>query len=225
MTPFTPTTPTVSSPSAAVALPERAPSPERRAFLAAGAAAAALTLAGPLAAAQASAGAATNRDEDDPLVARLIRENDTLVLAQLALQDLRPGVRGHGGIPDPYGIPSANATGGFIAVLACAFASPTSQHYRSPRLREAMLLASQALLDLQHEDGTIDLAITNFRSPPDTAFVTENVAPAYEILRSDPDRTPRRSSRASNASSATSAMHSPPAACTPRITGGWSAPP
>lgn len=186
MTPFTPTTPTVSSPSAAVALPERAPSPERRAFLAAGAAAAALTLAGPLAAAQASAGAATNRDEDDPLVARLIRENDTLVLAQLALQDLRPGVRGHGGIPDPYGIPSANATGGFIAVLACAFASPTSQHYRSPRLREAMLLASQALLDLQHEDGTIDLAITNFRSPPDTAFVTENVAPAYEILRSDP---------------------------------------
>ena len=182
MTPSSPSTPTVSSPATAVPSPDRASSPGRRAFLTAGAAAGALAIAGPLVAADTP----TDRNDDDPIVARLIRENDALVLAQLALQDLRPGVRGHGGVPDPYGIPSANATGAFLAVLACAFASPTSQHYRSPRLREAMLLASQALLDLQHEDGTIDLAVTNFRSPPDTAFVTENVAPAYEILRSDP---------------------------------------
>ena len=182
MTPSSPSTPTVSSPATAVPSPDRASSPGRRAFLTAGAAAGALAIAGPLVAADTP----TDRNDDDPIVARLIRENDALVLAQLALQDLRPGVRGHGGVPDPYGIPSANATGAFLGVLACAFASPTSQHYRSPRLREAMLLASQALLDLQHEDGTIDLAITNFRSPPDTAFVTENVAPAYEILRSDP---------------------------------------
>jgi hypothetical protein len=182
MTPSSPSTPTVSSPATAVPSPDRASSPGRRAFLTAGAAAGALAIAGPLVAADTP----TDRNDDDPIVARLIRENDALVLAQLALQDLRPGVRGHGGVPDPYGIPSANATGAFLGVLACAFASPTSQHYRSPRLREAMLLASQALLDLQHEDGTIDLAVTNFRSPPDTAFVTENVAPAYEILRSDP---------------------------------------
>ncbi len=181
MTPSSPSTPTVSSPATAVPSPDRASSPGRRAFLTAGAAAGALAIAGPLVAADTP----TDRSDDDPIVARLIRENDALVLAQLALQDLRPGVRGHGGVPDPYGIPSANATGAFLGVLACAFASPTSQHYRSPRLREAMLLASQALLDLQHEDGTIDLAVTNFRSPPDTAFVTENVAPAYEILRSD----------------------------------------
>ena len=181
MTPSSPSTPTVSSPATAVPSPDRASSPGRRAFLTAGAAAGALAIAGPLVAADTP----TDRNDDDPIVARLIRENDALVLAQLALQDLRPGVRGHGGVPDPYGIPSANATGAFLGVLACAFASPTSQHYRSPRLREAMLLASQALLDLQHEDGTIDLAVTNFRSPPDTAFVTENVAPAYEILRSD----------------------------------------
>ena len=181
MTPASPSTPTVSSPATAVPSPDRASSPGRRAFLTAGAAAGALAIAGPLVAADTP----TDRNDDDPIVARLIRENDALVLAQLALQDLRPGVRGHGGVPDPYGIPSANATGAFLGVLACAFASPTSQHYRSPRLREAMLLASQALLDLQHEDGTIDLAVTNFRSPPDTAFVTENVAPAYEILRSD----------------------------------------
>lgn len=186
---MTPATPAVSPPAplaspitaAAVPLPAEAASPGRRAFLAAGAAAGALALAGPLAA----AGGVASRDEEDPLVARLIRQNDALVLNQLPLQDLRPGVRGRGGVPDAYGIPNANATGAFLAVLASAFATPASEHYRSPRLREAMLLAAQALLDLQHEDGTIDLAITNFRSPPDTAFVTESVAPAYEILRSD----------------------------------------
>lgn len=188
MSSSTPSTPPFATSVHPTPAPGAAPSPGRRAFLTAGAAAGALALAGPLAAATAGAGAGAgaNRDEDDPLVARLIRENDALVPTQLSLQDLRPGVRGHGGVPDPYGIPSANTTGGFLAILACAFASPTSQHYRSPRLRDAMLLASQALLDLQHEDGTIDLAITNFRSPPDTAFVTEYVAPAYEILRSDP---------------------------------------
>lgn len=178
----TPTAPTVPSSSSAAPAPDRAASPERRAFLAAGAAAGALAIAGPLAAADAR----PTPNDEDPLVARLIRENDALVLAQLALQDLRPGVRGHGGVPDPYGIPSANTTGAFISVLACAYASPTSQHHRSPRLREALLLAADALLELQHADGTIDLAITNFASPPDTAFVTEYVAPAYEVLRSDP---------------------------------------
>lgn len=182
---MTPADPTASSPAsfnAAGALPAEAASPGRRAFLAAGAAAGALALAGPLAAASGTA----NRDEEDALMARLIRGNDAIVISQLALQDLRPGVRGRGGVPDAYGIPNANATGAFIAVLASAFVSPASEHHRSPRLREAMFLAAGALLELQHDDGTIDLAITNFRSPPDTAFVTESVAPAFEILRSAP---------------------------------------
>jgi hypothetical protein len=47
-------------------------------------------------------------------------------------------------------------------------------------------LAVRALRAAQHEDGTVDLHTTNFRSPPDTAFFLENLCPADALLRAQP---------------------------------------
>jgi hypothetical protein len=48
------------------------------------------------------------------------------------------------------------------------------------------------LLHAQHPDGTIDLYITNFASPPDTAFIIDDLGPAAEVLRARQDPTTRR---------------------------------
>jgi hypothetical protein len=77
----------------------------------------------------------------------------------------------------------ANATAGFVSALACASDAPTSQYHGKPDLDEPLRLAARYLLAAQHDDGTVDYYATNFRSPPDMAFILEVLCPAYVLLR------------------------------------------
>ena len=120
------------------------------------------------------------------LVAALIASNDDLVPGQLARQERRADVRGFGGVPDGYGIPGPGGTAGFISILSCAHATPTSRYFHSAELTEPLQRAARAMLAHQHEDGTIDLPSTNFHSTPDTAFILELICPAYGVFSADP---------------------------------------
>ena len=127
----------------------------------------------------------------DPLVGELIRANDERVPALLARQEARSGHRWLGGVPDDFGIHTANGTAQFVVALVSASHAPGSAYLQSAALVEPLERAAAYLLKAQHEDGTIDLVSTNFHSPPDTAFVLESICAAATILRHNP-WTPHR---------------------------------
>jgi hypothetical protein len=125
-------------------------------------------------------------DGVDPIVAELLAGNDERVRALLPSQERRPGHPWHGSLPDEFGIHSIGGTAHFIAALVCACRSPASAFHESGDVAEALERAGGYLLKAQHDDGTIDLISTNFRSPPDTAFVLEPLTAAATILRRTP---------------------------------------
>lgn len=145
----------------------------RRDFLVAGSAAASLT----------AVGAHAAESETDALLAELVRANNARIPELLASQERRAGHRWLGGIPDAHGIYSIGGGSGFVSALACAVSAPGSKYADSAELAAPLRLAARFLLAAQHDDGTIDLHITNFHSTPDLAFVLENVCPACALLR------------------------------------------
>lgn len=116
-------------------------------------------------------------------MAKLIGANDEFLSRELARQERREGHRRIGGIPDAYGIHSANATTVFIGAVVSAWQCRESRYYRSAELITPAEAASRYLLTAQHPDGTIDMVSTNFHSTPDTAFLFDHLAPAIELLR------------------------------------------
>jgi hypothetical protein len=127
--------------------------------------------------------AASTPSAVDELVRELVRINDAGIPALLAKQERRAGHRWLGGQVNEYGLHVANATAGFVSALACASDAPTSQYHGKPDLDEPLRLAARYLLAAQHDDGTVDYYATNFRSPPDMAFILEVLCPAYVLLR------------------------------------------
>ncbi|MVM30301.1 hypothetical protein GO755_09670 [Spirosoma sp. HMF4905] len=88
-----------------------------------------------------------------------------------------------GGYMNEVEIPNPHSTSGFIMRASTLIACPESIHYQSKELLREVEAATRALLKMQHEDGTIDFIDTNFHSTPDTAFLLENIIPAYKFLK------------------------------------------
>lgn len=151
-------------------------SPSRRDFLRHGAAAAAFATLGarPLAARDATT---------DELVRELVRANDARIPGLLEKQERRAGHRWLGGLVNEYGFTTAGGTSGFIVALTCAAVAPGGKYRDSAALAEPLRLAARYMLAAQYDDGTVDFYATNFRSPPDTAFILENMCPAFALLR------------------------------------------
>jgi hypothetical protein len=87
-----------------------------------------------------------------------------------------------GGYMNDAEIPNPHVTAGFLMRASMLFACPESVHYLENGLLPQIEAAIRSLLRMQHTDGTIDLLETNFHSTPDTAFVLENIVPAYAFL-------------------------------------------
>ncbi|WP_460640377.1 hypothetical protein [Larkinella harenae] len=94
-----------------------------------------------------------------------------------------PANRFVGGYMNDMDMPNPQSTSGFIIRASTLIACPESTHYQSEALLKEVDAAARALLKMQHDDGTIDLLETNFHSTPDTAFVLENIIPAYVFLK------------------------------------------
>lgn len=87
-----------------------------------------------------------------------------------------------GGYMNDVDMPNPHTTSGFLMKASMLFATPESKYFQSKELLSQIEAAARCMLKFQHSDGTIDLLDTNFHSTPDTAFVLENIVPAYKFL-------------------------------------------
>ncbi|MES2797921.1 MAG: hypothetical protein V4683_18285, partial [Bacteroidota bacterium] len=87
-----------------------------------------------------------------------------------------------GGYMNEAEIPNPQSTSGFIIRASTLFTCAESIYFQSTDILKNLEEAAQSMLNFQNSDGTIDLLETNFHSTPDTAFVLENIVPAYQFL-------------------------------------------
>lgn len=116
------------------------------------------------------------------LLTGLIRNNDEAVPNVLAHQWTSRDDRYYGAVFNGDSVVNPIGTAGMIQTLMCSYVSPVSKYFHSREILGRMMLAAEGLLNLQHEDGTIDLVSTNFHSTPDLGFAIYPVALAYSIM-------------------------------------------
>lgn len=109
--------------------------------------------------------------------------HDAGVEGLLKRQTRDAGSRWHGGLPDADGLHSGGPAASLFHAFAIAYMMPGSKHHRSPELLDRMKLAVDFLKRHQSPDGNISLLVTNFNSPPDSAFATWGAAQAAFIAR------------------------------------------
>lgn len=88
-----------------------------------------------------------------------------------------------GAFMDVAEMPNPHSTAGYIGRACILMFCPESRFYQSKETLITVEHAAEALLKFQYSDGTVDLLSTNFHSTPDTAFVLENIIPAYNFLK------------------------------------------
>ena len=116
------------------------------------------------------------------LLMALIKINDEQIPNALNRQLTDKEKIYYGAVLDRDSVVSPIGTSGLIQTLMCSYVSPSSTYYQSKEILQRMTLAARALLNLQHEDGTVDLLSTNFHSTPDLGFTIYPVASAYSIM-------------------------------------------
>ncbi|MFT7035885.1 MAG: hypothetical protein ACJA2S_004409 [Cyclobacteriaceae bacterium] len=109
--------------------------------------------------------------------------NDDLVSTLLKDQRTIPGDRWDGGVVNRFDLLNEHSTAWFIVRLGSSYISEYSAYYKSEALEKPIEAALTCLLNVQHEDGTIDLYSTNFHSTPDTAFLVNYLSPVYVCLK------------------------------------------
>ena len=116
------------------------------------------------------------------LLSELVKLNDNGIPGSLNNQWIAKESQYYGAVFDGDSVVTPMGTAQFIQNLMCAYVSPDSKFYKSKEILQRMSLASRGLLNLQHEDGTIDLIATNFHSTPDLGFTIYPLALAYSIM-------------------------------------------
>jgi len=116
------------------------------------------------------------------LLLQLIRLNDENIPKILSRQLTEKNTAYYGAVFDGDSLVSPIGTANLIQTLMCSYVSRDSKYYQSKELLQRMTLAGNGLLNLQHDDGTIDLLSTNFHSTPDLGFTIYPLALAYSIM-------------------------------------------
>ncbi|MDP3434042.1 MAG: hypothetical protein Q8T04_13905, partial [Bacteroidota bacterium] len=116
------------------------------------------------------------------LLSVLIKLNDNSITNVLNRQWTDKNSVYYGAAFDGDSVVSPIQTSYLIENLMCSYVSPESKYYQSKEILHRMTLAASGLLNLQHDDGTIDLISTNFHSTPDLGFTIYPLALAYSIM-------------------------------------------
>ncbi|WP_259014595.1 hypothetical protein [Emticicia fluvialis] len=122
-------------------------------------------------------------DQKPAWIVDWIKINEAQLPGFRALKVTDPNHRYFGGYTDHVEIPNPHTTSSFIAKACMLMACPESVYYQSADTLKEVEAAAAAMLKFQHTDGTIDLLATNFHSTPDTAFILENMIPAWQFLK------------------------------------------
>ncbi len=123
------------------------------------------------------------------LLSELIRLNDERIPEVLSRQWTQKGHRYYGAVYDHDSVVSPGATSGLIQYLMSGYVSKESKYYKSKEILQHMTMAAEGLVNLQHEDGTIDLLSTNFHSTPDLGFTIYPLALSYQMMLQHDDLT------------------------------------
>lgn len=124
-----------------------------------------------------------NKNGADEIIKKLSLLNDKNLTVYLSRQINKPGDRWNGGAHDQFKMPNVHSTKELVSVAGSAFASKYSKYYLSPELVKPIERAVSCLVNVQHDDGTIDLHSTNFHSTPDTAFLVNDLGPVLTCLK------------------------------------------
>ncbi len=116
------------------------------------------------------------------LLLHLVRVNDINLTILLNRQLTEKDNLYYGAVFDVDSVVSPIGTSHLIQTLMCSYVSRDSKYYQSKDILERMTLAARGLLNLQHDDGTIDLLSTNFHSTPDLGFTIYPLALSYSIM-------------------------------------------
>ena len=116
------------------------------------------------------------------LLKKLVALNDENIPAALERQSQLKNLDYFGAVFDVDSVVSPIGTAQLIQTLMCSFVSPDSRYFKSTEILRRMEMAASALVDLQHEDGTIDLLTTNFHSTPDLGFTIFPLGLSYAIM-------------------------------------------
>ncbi|KKL21891.1 hypothetical protein LCGC14_2440910, partial [marine sediment metagenome] len=81
---------------------------------------------------------------------------------------------------------------GPMTTLAMACFDPLSPRRGDRNLTAKLAELTEVAEQLQHDDGLIDLGASNFHSPPDTAFVVEDLVVLHEVIRDWGESCPER---------------------------------
>ena len=112
-----------------------------------------------------------------------IKINEKVIPTYTPLKVVDTSHKYFGGYKNEAEIPNPGSTSGFVNRASTLFTCPESMYFQSKKLLIEIEQAVNCMLKFQHTDGTIDLLETNFHSTPDTAFVLENMVPAYSFIQ------------------------------------------
>ena len=112
-----------------------------------------------------------------------VERNDGAAERLIKAQVADPADPHAGSVPDEHGLHQPWSASGVIETLTAAFVHPRSRFHRDGAVMERIRLAARFLERAQSPQGNIDLLVSNFNSPPDTAFVVHGVAAAAAVAR------------------------------------------
>jgi hypothetical protein len=117
------------------------------------------------------------------ITADLVKRHDDAVDRMLGAQTTDPNSPWRGGLPDATGLHNGGSAAGLLSACAIAYLQKQSRHHRSGVVLQRIGLAAEFIKRKSSPDGNIDLLITNFNSPPDTAFAMIGLATACSQAR------------------------------------------
>jgi hypothetical protein len=113
----------------------------------------------------------------------MVAAHDTGIDSLIKQQTMDKASPWLGGLPDRYGLHNGGSVCSIILSFVVGLVRPDSRHYGSAQVQERLQLALGFLDRKLTPDGNLDLLITNFNSPPDSAFAMYALCPAVHLAR------------------------------------------
>jgi hypothetical protein len=118
-----------------------------------------------------------------PLEDTILKRTDAAVDAWIAHQNVDKTSKRYGGYADANGFYNGASVSNAFELFVPCYLHPRSKHHKSKLILERMQLCETFLKKHTSAEGNIDLWITNFNSPPDTAFAVHSAARAMRLAK------------------------------------------